>query len=194
MTNRPAVLLTLGAVLALSVPLVSAQEPTGVRKGMVELSTAASFGYTKESGDGNDDLMAIQVPFRVGYLLTDRLGIEGEVLLSHLDLGGDDASTGFIGSASLVFHFSPKARTTAFLLVGGGAGNAVEFATLAADAETTVTTLQAGLGLKSFLGHRAALRVEYRFSHTWGDEPDAFSPAVELNTHKLLFGFSVFFG
>jgi opacity protein-like surface antigen len=192
MTNRHAVFLTLGA-LALSVPLVSAQEPIGVRKGMVELSTAASFGYTKESGDGNDDLTAIQVPFRVGFFLTDRLGLEGEVLLSHLDLGFGDASTGFIGSGNLVFHLSPKSRTTVFLLAGGGAGNAVEFATLASDAETTVTTLQAGLGLKSFLGNRAALRLEYRFSHCSGDEPDPFSSGVSLNNHKLLFGFSVFF-
>lgn len=193
MTNWPRAAVLLGAFALL--PRVSAEELTGVRRGRVELSTAASFGYTKDSGDGgNDELKAIQVPLRVGYSLTDRLGIEGEVLLTHLDFGDDDSSTGFVGSGSFVFHFSPKARMTGFLLAGGGVGNAVEFATLAADSDTTVTTLQAGLGLKAFLGHRAALRVEYRFTHTWADERDVYTPAVDVDSHKLLFGFSVFFG
>jgi opacity protein-like surface antigen len=170
----------------------AADEPTGVRKGRVELSTAASVGLSQEA-DEDDNLLAIQLPLRAGYLLSDRFGIEGEIVVSHLDLGDGDASTGVIGSASLAFHFSPRARTTAFLLAGGGVGDAVEFATLAADADTTVTTLQAGLGLKTFLGQRAALRVEYRFSHLSGDPPYAFSPSIDINSHKLLVGFSVFF-
>jgi opacity protein-like surface antigen len=194
MTHRSTrVVLTGLSVLALGLSRLSAEEPTGVHKGSVELSSAASFSFSQESGDGNDDLTAIQLPLRVGYLITDRIGLEGEILLSHLDFGDDDPATGFVGSASLAFHFSPKARTTVFLLAGGGAGNAVEFATLAADSDTTVTTLHAGLGLKTFLGRRAALRVEYRFTHYSGDEPDLFSPAVDLNSHKLLIGFSVFF-
>lgn len=194
MTHRSTcVVLTGLSVLALGLSRLSAEEPAGVHKGGVELSTAASLAFTKDGGDGNDDFTAIQLPLRVGYFITDRIGLEGEILLSHLDSGDEDASTGFIGSASLVFHFSPKARTTAFLLVGGGAGNAVEFATLAVDTERTVTALQAGLGLKTFLGHRAALRVEYRFTHYSGDEPELFSPPTDLDSHKLLFGFSVFF-
>jgi opacity protein-like surface antigen len=181
------------SVLALGLSRLSAEEPIGVHKGGVELSTAASFGYTKDSSDGDEELTAIQLPLRAGYFITDRIGVEGEILVSHLDFGDDDASTGFVGSASFAFHFSPKARTTVFLLAGGGAGNAIEFATLASDAETTVTTLHAGLGLKAFLGRRAALRVEYRFTHYSGDGPDRFSPAIDLNSHKLLIGFSVFF-
>jgi len=194
MANRSAAFL-LSSVLALFVAQAPAEEVTGVYKGRVELSTAASLGFTQDASGDNDDLTAINVPVRLGYLFTDRFGIEGEVLLTHLNFGNDDdSSTGFLGSASFVFHLSPRARTTAFLLAGGGAGNGVEFVTIAADSDTTVTTLQAGVGLKSFLGRRAALRVEYRFTHTWGDEPDEFSTKVELNNHKLLFGFSVFFG
>jgi opacity protein-like surface antigen len=194
MTHRSTrVVLTGLSVLALGLSRLSAEEPTGVHKGSVELSTAASVSFTQAPGDGNDDLTVIQLPLRVGYFITDRIGLEGEILLSHLDSGDEDASTGFVGSASFAFHFSPKARTTVFLLAGGGAGNGVELATLAADTDTTVTTLHAGLGLKTFLGHRAALRVEYRFTHYSGDEPELFSPSTDLDSHKLLFGFSVFF-
>lgn len=181
-------------VLALVVLLApggagSAEEAVGVAKGRVELSTAASFGYASEPGGGDDSLLSIQLPVRVGYMLSDRFGIEGEVLMTHLDFG-DDGSTGFTGGGNLAFHFSPRSRHTAFLLVGGGGGNAVDFNSLALDTDSTVTTLQAGLGLKSFLGRRAALRLEYRFTRYFADSD---SRDEDLTTHRLLVGFSVFF-
>jgi opacity protein-like surface antigen len=170
----------------------SAEEVVGVAKGRVELSTAASFSYASEPGGGDDDLLTIQLPFRVGYLLGDRFGIEAEVLTTHIDFG-IGGSTGFTAGGNLAFHFSPRARNTAFLLVGGGGGNAVDFNSLAVDTESTVTTLQAGLGLKSFLGRRAALRLEYRFTRYFVSEDDPDTSDEDLTTHRVLVGFSVFF-
>jgi opacity protein-like surface antigen len=173
-------------------------EPVGLARGRVEFSTGASFTNLKESGD-DDSLTVFSLPLRAGFLLTDHFGLEGEVLATHLSYGGDEESqSGVLFSGSALYHLRPQARTTPFLLVGGGAGNAVEyFNTLAADADRTVTTLHAGVGMKSFLGRRAALRAEYRFTRYSGGDRSSFGDIgfvdSAVNVHKVFAGISLFF-
>jgi opacity protein-like surface antigen len=187
------------AVIALSatLPARADETPGGLAAGRVELSTAASFTNFKEGGD-DESFTVISVPLRVGYLVTRSLALEGEVLATHVDFGGDDSDngTGVLFSANALYHFNPEGRVAPFLLLGGGVGNAEEFLNIAYKADRTVTVFHAGAGLKTFFSRRAALRLEYRFTHFSGGERSTdFFVRDEASTdlHKVMVGISVFF-
>ncbi|HEX6740031.1 MAG TPA: outer membrane beta-barrel protein [Vicinamibacteria bacterium] len=189
------------AVIALSAAALPARADDegrgGLAAGRVELSTAASFTNLKEGG-GDESFTVLSVPLRVGYLVTKNFGLEGEVLATHVDFGGDDSDngTGALFSANALYHFNPEGRTSPFLLVGGGVGNAEEFLNIAYKADRTVTAFHAGAGVKAFLNRRAALRLEYRFSrYSGGERSTGFFTSEDPSTslHKVLVGISVFF-
>ena len=181
--------------LAAAAPAGAQETPGALAPGRVELSTAASFTNFKMDGV-DESFTVVSVPLRVGYFVTRSLALEGEVLATHVDFGGDDDDngTGAVFSGNALYHFSPQSRITPFVLVGGGAGNAQEFLNLAYKTDHTVTAFHAGAGLKAFMSNRAALRLEYRFSHYSGEESaDFFSDGASTNLHKVLVGFSIFF-
>jgi opacity protein-like surface antigen len=173
-----------------------ADEAPTLGKGRVEFSTSASFSNLKEK-DERDSLTVFNLPLRGGYFVTDRLSLEAELLTTRLS-SGRETNTGVLFSGSALFHFNTRGRTTPFLLAGLGIGNAVEYLSLAADADTTVTALHGGLGLKTFLGRHAAFRGEYRFSRYSGTKESGVNPFareddVGANVHKVFVGISLFF-
>jgi opacity protein-like surface antigen len=191
----PCLLLALSAVPLAAGP-ASADEPEGgLARGRVELSTGLSFSNQAVGGE-DESTTVLNLPVRAGVLLTDSLALEGELLATHIDYGGEDGQTGVLFSANLVYHFNREGRTSPFLLAGGGVGNGLEFLNLAADAGQTVGVFQAGVGLKSFVGRRAAWRVEYRFTRysVGNDSPDTagFEDGA-TRVHKVMVGISLFF-
>ncbi len=102
-------------------------------------------------------------------------------------------SVGALVSGHLLCHFQPAARTTPFLLAGAGIGNGREILGVVADSGTTIKAFHAGGGIKTFLSRRAAIRLEYRFTHASGsDNGDPFRDATRVNTHRVFVGISVF--
>jgi opacity protein-like surface antigen len=180
--------LVLGAVALLGVPPVWADGDTGVAKGKVELSTAASFSYLS-AGD-SDDFSVLNLPVRIGYFLTDRLAVEAEVLATLVFSEGE-SETGASVSGLALFHFKPRRRLTPFLLLGAGVGNAVEAFGVAGDTGETVTAFHAGGGLKAFVGDRAAFRLEYRFTHNAVGGDEFYDQDVD--SHRIFVGISLFF-
>lgn len=164
-------------------------------KGRVELSTAASFSVTKMNGD-DDTITVFELPLRVGYFLTRRAELEGELLFTHASSdGGDNANNGVQGSGRLLWHFG-SGRTAPFVYAGGGLGNGVPIAGLVLELEDeTVTHAEAGAGIKAFLGEHAALRTEYRFRRYFRDEQRdrfGFGERPGGDEHRLFVGLSVF--
>jgi opacity protein-like surface antigen len=189
-----------GGLLALGTapsPVGAAPE-RGLSRGMLELSTAASFASTKESGD-DESLTLLNVPVRVGYFVTRSLSFEGELGFSHLQFDDqEDSSTGILASALALYHFRPASRTTPFLLAGAGVGNSFEYFGLLYDADKTIKAVHVGAGIKTLLGRRAAFRAEYRFTHSWGTKETRFDSMTfkdedRIDTHRLFVGISVFF-
>src|SRR5262249_5419075 len=157
-----------------------------------------SFDHFKDENDSGATTI-LNVPLRVGGLLTRSLELEGEVLFTHYDSSGD-SGTGTVASGHLLYHFATRSRIVPFLLAGGGFGDCVAYAGLAADQERGVAVLEGGAGVKGFFGDRAALRVEYRFTRfSSGASEEStgfgglFSDSVQVTSHRLFVGVSVWF-
>jgi len=197
MSPRPAVLTPFLVSLLWTCPgpLDAAEGGPHVRKGRVELSTAASFMNVREGDDDfgeGDSYSILSLPFRVGWMVADPLELEAEAVLSHFT--GGQGETGVTVSGNVLYHFQRRERVVPFVLVGGGYGNAVELLNVAVKTGTNVRVLGAGAGFKAFLGDRASLRVEYRFTRFFGEDPDSFSTGSrDLATHRVLLGVSVWF-
>jgi hypothetical protein len=188
----------LGAVAAVVVlacgTAARAEEPL-LHKGKVELSTAATLSVLSDRVEDQSTTI-ITVPVRAGYFITRNLALEGELALSHISYDSD-STTGVLFQGFAVYHLNPdpKSPVVPFLLVGGGLGNGVDsvngviFVT-----DVTTTLLSAGAGIKGFVGERAALRLEYRFTRTAYDEEfDGFREAQRLHNHRVFAGISLFF-
>jgi opacity protein-like surface antigen len=187
----PALCLLGLAVLASPPEAAATTVDEALARGRIELGTAVSLSNTKESGD-DESITILNVPFRVGWMLTDRLQLEGEVLLSHLDFGDDDSQTGVIGAGHLLYHFPVSGSTALYLLGGAGYGNATDLLGFAAEADENVALYRGGAGLKAFVSRNVALRVEYRFTRSHGGQPESeFREALRLNDHKVLVGISL---
>lgn len=160
-----------------------------LQRGRIELGTDVSLSVSSDSGE--DARTEIRVPLRLGVMVTDRLELEGEMLLSYYDLGSDEGSTGVIAAGHALYHFKTSERAYPYLLAGAGYGNGAEFLGAIIDAGNVDTTvLRAGVGVKTFLGRRASLRAEYRYSRfRWSQGVHT----ENLNNHKVLVGFSVWF-
>jgi opacity protein-like surface antigen len=172
-----------------SAALMASDADDHVRKGRVEVSTAASFVNFREGG-GGDSSSALSVPLRVGWLVADPLEVEAETLLTVLT-GGRDTETALTASGHVLYHFGRKNKVVVpFLLVGGGYGNAIEVFNVAMKADTHMAVLGAGAGLRAFLGDRASFRAEYRFTRYFSQDR---GEEADLTTHRVLLGFSVWF-
>jgi hypothetical protein len=187
-------LLSILAALA-SAPVRAEDTLRTIDKGRVELSTAASFNVFT-SNDANDSVTVVELPLRIGYFVTRRAELEGELLYSHFGSDNDDdANDGFQGSARLLWHFGSQ-RTLPFVFAGGGIGNAMPLGNLLIEVEdTTLKHAEVGAGIKAFVGERAALRAEYRFRHYFGDGRRDFFGLEDGpggNEHRLFVGLAVF--
>ncbi len=184
-----ACLFVLSAVASPPETMAGTAAEDALSRGRIEVGLAISFSRASESGD-DDSITLVNVPFRVGWMVTDRLELEGELLMSYLDFGDDDGGAGAIGAGHLLYHFPLSGNAALFVLGGAGYGNAIEFVRLAAKQDENVAVYRVGAGLKAFFGPNAALRAEYRFTRYHGGEPE-FRDPTRLNDHKVLVGVSL---
>lgn len=185
---------SLGAAGVAGAQDASGSTERALEKGRVELSTAASFASTRSEGE-SESANVLNVPLRVGWFVSRQAEIEGELLLSHFSSGGD-SSTGVIGSGRVLYHFGGGARTVPFVFAGGGVGNAAELLNLALDVDRTVSHWEVGAGIKTFVGSRAAFRLEYRFARFSAQGARDFvfdSGGTHADTHRVFAGISLFF-
>ena len=183
----------IAAALGLAVLAAPALAGDTLSRGRLELSTSASFNSIQE-GDGGESLSALNLPTRLGYFVTDRLALEGELGFTHIS-GDGEGQTGALFSGNVLYHFG-QASVRPFLLAGAGIGNGFDYFGLVVDTDSTVKTFNAGAGLKALMGERAALRLEYRFTRASGSGEnfgDFSTPDEHVNNHRVLVGVSLFF-
>ena len=202
--NLPLALLV---AMTAGLPPLPASAPTAdsanpLRQGAVELSTAASLTSTNDGDDDGDDdgsVTVVNLPLRVGYMVTRRLELEAEGQLSRLSYG-DDSQTGHQLGGHVLYHFG-EGKVVPFVLAGASVGDSADFfGVLVGDEDQTITSLRAGAGLKAFLGRRAAFRAEYRFLR-YSLEEARFDPefstermeTVHPTQHRFFAGLSIFF-
>lgn len=181
-------------------PTVRSQSatPTPLARGRVEIGTALSVSFTKESH--GESTTVVNVPIRAGVMLTRRLEVELEALVTYVDFLSD-GETGVIGAGHVLYHLG-SGRTVPYLLAGAGYGNAVELLGIAGKTGNNLTVLRGGAGFKTFFGPHAAIRVEYRFTHYRGTDRSyvdlyptyetlGLSSDIRINDHKALVGISL---
>ncbi|MGB4298010.1 MAG: porin family protein [Candidatus Saccharicenans sp.] len=175
----------LGLVVVLFVcTLAVSAQPVGKKW---EIGFGLSFSNFKFEGDSGSTSI-LNIPFRVGYYVWKGLEIEPEVMLTKIS----DMDFGFNLAANLLYNFQLQGNFRPFILVGFGYGNgfAPYDALYIGDSDTNSTLINAGAGVKYLFGDRAAIRVEYRYSHNhmkWEEYSE------NVNTHKVLTGISLFF-
>jgi hypothetical protein len=171
-----------------------------LRRGAVELSTAASFSSSSSSDSGDEGSVSVlNLPLRVGYMVTRRLELEAEGQLSRVSYD-DDSLTGHQLGGHALYHFG-EGKVVPFVLAGASFGDSADFfGVLVGDQDQTITSLRAGAGLKAFLGRRAAFRAEYRFlryslqetrfdSRSFTEREETIHPTQ----HRFFAGLSIFF-
>jgi opacity protein-like surface antigen len=171
-----------------------------LRRGAVELSTAASFSSSSSSDSGDEGSVSVlNLPLRVGYMVTRRLELEAEGQLTHVSYDGPSLTGHQLGGHAL-YHFG-EGKVVPFVLAGASVGDSADFfGVLVGDEDQTITSLRAGAGLKAFLGRRAAFRAEYRFLR-YSLEEARFDPefstermeTVHPTQHRFFAGLSIFF-
>jgi hypothetical protein len=171
-----------------------------LRRGAVELSTAASFSSSSSSdGDDEGSVSVLNVPLRVGYMVIRRLELEAEGQLTHVSYD-DDSLTGHQLGGHALYHFG-EGKVVPFILAGASVGDSADFFGLLVGGEDqTITSLRAGAGFKAFLGRRAAFRAEYRFlRYSLKESTFDFESAAEREEtvhptqHRFFAGLSIFF-
>jgi len=168
-------------VVLISVPVVFSQ----TEKGDKELSIAASF-MSRKYEDGAA-WTVINVPIRLGILVTKNFEIEPEILFAKYE----EQDAGFILSCNLAYNFSlpdPESRTVPYLFSGIGFSNTIVHlpnCAMSGAEDETWTPLNLGGGVKFFLSNSAALRWEYRFQKFMGE--------WDYTYHNIFLGVSAFF-
>ncbi len=190
MRNRSVLLL--GILLSLALANAASAQP---EKGQRELSFAAAFMAV--NGEDGETSTAFNFSGRVGYYMTKRFEFEPEVILSIYE----DEDAGFVLSANFLYNVSSPggSRISPFLLAGFGWSNSLPFFNQMnfGDAGRKYTVLNLGLGIKTFLSDRSALRFAYRFQRFFAEEvvfpyPDRWTYDPSVTYHNLLFGLSIF--
>lgn len=156
-----------------------------IQRGDKELSIAASFMESRFEA-GGENWWAANLATRLGFLVTEHIEIEPEILFSKFRK--EDA--GFVLSGNLSYNFSPinpEGKTVPFVFGGLGLSNTIMFlsnVTWPSFEDKTRTVLNLGGGLKIFLSRPSALRLEYRFQKFSGEGWD-------YTYHHILFGISI---
>lgn len=131
-----------------SAALMASDADDHVRKGRVEVSTAASFVNFREGGRG-DSYSALSVPLRVGWLVADPLEVEAETLLTFVT-GSGNSETAVTASGHVLYHFGRQNKVVVpFLLVGGGYGNAFDLFNVATKAREPDSAPSSAIGRRS---------------------------------------------
>ncbi len=170
-------------IVTVLLPLATALAQT--KRGDLEFSLAASFTASKAENT-NEYWTALNVPVRLGFLVTNAIEIEPELLLSKFK----EVDAGYVLSCNLAYNFgqmNSASQTIQFLFAGLGFSNTIQALPNIAfygRVSDNWTVLNLGGGLKMFMPKPVALRLEYRFQNYFGDD--------SVTNHYLLLGVSVF--
>lgn len=150
-----------------------------------EFSIAASF-MSRKIEDADEAWTVFNIPIRLGFLITQNIEIEPEVLFSKYK----EEDAGYILSANLAYNFDPTdhgENLVPFVFAGFGYSNTIiylhDFPWVGSDNDNW-TVLNLGGGLKIFVAEPVAVRMEYRFQNFSGD--------TDYTYHNVFIGLSVF--
>ncbi len=178
-------------VLMLSIPAWTSLAQ--VDKGDKELSAAASFESCRWSdSDYSESFTSFRLAGRLGYFFTKNVEIEPEITIGKIseDIFDDENKMAYILSCNLAYNFTPDSKSVPFVLAGFGLANTIPYlhdVVIWGSEDETLTIINAGMGIKLFIGKNVAVRLEYRFQHYFGGEDIG-----DYNFHFGLVGFSVF--
>jgi opacity protein-like surface antigen len=166
---------------------------SATRSATVELSISPSFESVKaDDGDAQNTLM---LPIRIGVFATPTFEIEGDLNITSLE-----TATGMWVFINGVYNFDTgEGKARPFLLAGVGLGNAVRLLGLALETDEPVLGFDVGAGVKAPITDRIYFRAEYRYDRVSYDRTtypfdSNNDDKVTIQGHRLLMGFSVFFG
>ena len=133
-------------------------------QGTSELSFAFSF---QARNAGGKSYTFFNLPFRYGYFITQRIEIEPEVIYTK----AEGLEPGFTLLGNISYHFLAEPNAFAFVLLGGGVSNSIPtgWSDLNVYEDLTLAVLNIGLGVKTFVSKKGAVRAEYRFQHFSGE-------------------------
>lgn len=151
-------LTAVAAALALVSSIASAQDPRPLELG---IDAGVTFGLD----DPNVTVIAIPLQnFRLGFMMTDRVGIEPSVALNSIRADGDNFTT-YSLAVGLLWHFTsfrsgPYFRP--FIGVNGFSGDEID--------GVSQFFVGAGFGIKiPVVDERLAWRLEANFAHAFDD-------------------------
>jgi len=156
--------------------------------GSVSTSSQYSGPYSSSSSESEAEGYVL-LALRPGLYVVDGLALEPEILWTAVE----HEKPCFSLSGNLAYNFAiPESRTTPFLLVGYGTGNAIPINNtllFRSSYKLDISLVNLGAGLKIFLAEQAALRLEYRYQK-YTEEGEYRSSMHKF--HNVFFGFSVF--
>jgi hypothetical protein len=180
------------ALLSLAIAPSIATAAT-LREGTVELAPSMSLTRTSLSFLGSDagSITSITGSARLGYCLTNRVEIDGELLVDHTSIdppGSPSENATSIGiGGGLTFNFASSSQTIPFLRFG--LGILTNSGDLSAGTETTVLAPVIEGGLRVLVGSSASVNFAAQYEHA----ENAFGdPDLNANTFGLVVGVSVF--
>ena len=183
------------SILILAIPIIVsetfAQPVQGKR---FEFSTSASFLSMKYK-EARESNTVFNLSLRLGYFIFKGLEIEPELILTIPD---ESENTGYFFMGNLAYNFKTSEKMIAFLLAGVGYGNGLRILSSVMDADTGITALNYGAGIKYLISETAALRIEYRFTKYSGAKTHTYYYATwteeyDRTDNSVLLGLSVFF-
>lgn len=183
-------LVLLSVAIAIGPSIASAAT---LREGTVELTPSMSLTRTSLSFLGSDagSVTSVTGSARLGYCLTHRVEVDGELLVDHTSIdppGGPSANGTSIGiGGGLTFNFASASQTIPFLRFG--LGILTNSGDLSAGTETTFLAPVIEGGLRVMVGSKASVNFAAQYVHA----ENAFGdPDLNSNTFGVLIGVSVF--
>lgn len=165
----------LGAALAAALLAGSGTLQAQGAKRPVELGIDMGIGF------GLDDpkTTAISLPMqsvRAGFFINDRVSIEPQMSLQHMNISGFGSTTSFGLGVGALFHFSPdRTRNQMYLRPMLGLVHASAF-----DESSTQASLGVGFGAKLPIMQRLAGRLEGTLGHAFETDNAAGRTSIGL--------------
>jgi hypothetical protein len=164
-----------------------------LREGTIELTPSLDFSHTSFSFLGSDagSLTSLTGSGRLGYCLTRRVEVDGELLLDHTSIdppGSPSVSGTSIGfGGGLTFNFASSGQTIPFLRFG--LGILTNSGDLSTGTETTFLAPAIEAGLRVLVGSSSSVNFAARYVHA---ENALGDPDLDSNTFGVAIGVSVF--
>ena len=179
-------------LLALILGGASRANAATLSKGTVELVPTLNFSRSSYSFQNSDagSITTLVGSGRLGYCLSDRVEVDGGLLINHLSVDdpgtGSENATSFGLTGGVTLNFATSGNTVPFLRLGLGVlSNSGE---LTGDETTFLAPVLEG-GLRLMIGSASSVNFGVFYQH----ESDALGQNdLSANTLGLLIGVSVF--